>query len=138
MQILKFKYDFGRVNGMYVTKDIIMFRRPIELYDLSTGETLATFTNLDDALNYVIEGRTIAEIVEGMDELTAPTDEGGRGSSSTAPFKGRWEDNSGNERDSTKGDLPARMNVRLGAKRTYGDMVRTFTEAHGSDEKEHG
>ena len=26
MQILKFKYDFGRVNGMYVTKDIIMFR----------------------------------------------------------------------------------------------------------------
>ena len=89
MQILKFKYDFGRVNGMYVTKDIIMFRRPIELYDLSTGETLATFTNLDDALSYVVEGRTIAEIVEGMDELTAPSDEGGRGSSSSSPFKGR-------------------------------------------------
>ncbi len=138
MQILKFKYDFGRVNGMYVTKDIIMFRRPIELYDLSTGETLATFTNLDDALSYVVEGRTIAEIVEGMDELTAPSDEGGRGSSSSSPFKGRWEDNNGNERDYTEGDLPARMNVRLGGKRTYGDMVRAFTEAHGSDEKEHG
>lgn len=138
MHIIKFKHDFAQVNGMYVTKDIIMFRRPIELYDLSTGETLATFTNLDDALSYVVEGRTIAEIVEGMDELAAPSDEGGRGCSSSSPFKGRWKDDGSSNKDVSRGDLPARMNTKVGIRRTYGDMVRAFTEAHGSDKKEHG
>ena len=138
MQILKFKYDFGRVNGMYVTKDIIMFRRPIELYDLSTGETLATFTNLDDALNYVIEGRTIAEIVDNMDELAAPNDEGGRGSSSPDSFEGPWGGGGGEGDDDTTDDLPARMNTKISMRRTYDDILRAFISEHGDARKEHG
>lgn len=77
MHILKFRYDFARVNGIYITKDIIMFRRPIELYNLDTGETLATFRDVDEALRFEVDGKTIAEIIDGMDDFTAPSDEGG-------------------------------------------------------------
>lgn len=138
MHIIKFKHDFAQVNGMYVTKDVIMFRRPIELYNLETGETIATFRSVDDALKFEVGGRTIAEIVDNMDELAAPNDEGGRGSSSSSPYKGRWEDKNRPERDYSTSDLPARMNTRAGVRRTYDDMLRAFIDAHGNDRKEHG
>ena len=41
-------------------------------------------------------------------------------------------------KDETKADLPARMNVKVNVNRTYEDMLRAFTEAHGSAAEEHG
>lgn len=138
MHIIKFKHDFAQVNGMYVTKDIIMFRRPIELYNLATGETIAIFRSVDDALKFEVGGHTIAEIVDNMDELAAPNDEGGRGSSSPASFEGPWGGGGDEGDDDTTDDLPARINTKISTRRTYDDILRAFINEHGDARKEHG
>lgn len=139
MKIEKFKRDFKRLNGVYATDKVVLLRDPLELYSLATGKTLATFNSLDEALAYEIDGKTLEQRVADWTEITFPAEHGGRGSSSGMGFSGGWPSaGGGNGKDETKADLPARMNVKVNVNRTYEDMLRAFTEAHGSAAEEHG
>lgn len=133
MQIEKFKADFRRLNGVYATDKVVLLRDPLELYSLATGKTIATFKDLDEALAYKLDGKTLEQRIAAWTEITFPVEHGGRGSSSGMGFSG-----GGNGKDETKGDFPARMNVKVNVNRTYEDMLRAFTEAHGSAAEEHG
>ncbi len=139
MHIDKFKRDFKRLNGVYATDKVVLLRKPLELYNLATGKTIATFRDLDEALRFELDGKTLEQRVADWTEITFPIEHGGRGSSSGMGFSGSWPSAGGSGgKDETKSDLPARMNVKISTRRTYEDMVRAFAEAHGSAAEEHG
>lgn len=136
MQIERFKSDFKRLNGVYATDQVILFRKPLELYNLTTGEVIASFQTLDEALAFEIDGKTLEERVAKWTEIVFYYN-GGRGSSSgmsTFSF-GHAPGGGGGGGDV---DHPARMNVRLGAARNPEEMLRAFREAHVNDGIEHG
>lgn len=138
MQIEKFKSDFKRLNGVYATDKVVLLREPLELYSLATGKTIAEFKDLDEALAYKLDGKTLEQRIAAWTEITFPVEHGGRGSSSGMGFSGGWPSSGGSGKDETTGDFPARMNVKVNVQRNYEDMLRAFTEAHGSAAEEHG
>lgn len=139
MHIEEFKRDFRRLNGVYATEKVVLLRKPLELYNLATGKTIAVFKDLDEALRYEIEGKTLEQRVADWTEITFPLEHGGRGSSSGMGFSGSWPSSGGgNGKDETTGDLPARMNVKAPINRSYEDMLKAFTAQHGDALEEHG
>ncbi len=139
MQIERFKREFKRLNGIYATEQLVLLRNPLELYSLSTGEVIASFNSLDEALAYEIDGKTLEQRVAAWTEIVFPVEHGGRGGGSGMGFSGGWPSAiNGNDKDRTVADHPARMNTRLGVNRTYEDMVRAFAEAHSNADEEHG
>lgn len=139
MLIEKFKQDFKRLGGVYITNKVVLLRKPLELYSLVSNKTLATFERLEDALAYQLHGRTLASRIADWTEIVFPPEFGGRGDSSGMSFKGAWENSpNGSGPDETTSDFPARMNVKVGINRTYDDMLKAFTAEHGSAAEEHG
>ena len=49
MRIEHFRYAFNRLNGFYLKEHIILFRKPLELWNEVTGESV-TFKTLDNAM----------------------------------------------------------------------------------------
>lgn len=139
MQLDQFRSQFKRLNGVYATEEVVLFRNPLELYSLTTGETIAKFRSLDEALAFEIDGKTIQQRISAWNEIVFPVEHGGRGSSSGMGFRGKWPSSGGGgAKDETTSDFPARMNTKLGVNRTYEDMVRAFAEAHANADIEHG
>ena len=141
MQLDRFKHEFKRLNGIYVTDKMVLFRNPLELYSLTTGKVIASFDSLDDALRYEINGKTLEQRIGAWTEITFPAEHGGRGSGSGMNFNGKWPSalsGGGNSKDETTADLPVRMNVKIGSNRVYEDIVRTFVATHGDALEEHG
>ncbi len=139
MQIDVFKKHFKKLNGVYATDKVVLFRNPLELYNLSTNQVIASFNSLEEALNFKIDGKTLEERISAWTEIVFPVEHGGRGSSSGMGFEGGWPSaGGGNEKDKTVADHPARMNVKVGVQRTYEDMVKAFTDTHADADVEHG
>lgn len=138
MQLDRFKQEFKRLNGVYATDKVVLLRNPLELYNLATGQTIATFNSLDEALAFEIDGKTLEQRVSAWTEIVFPVEHGGRGSSSGMGFTGGWPSAGGSSKDETVADHPARMNTKLGVNRTYEDMVRAFAAAHANANEEHG
>ena len=139
MQLDKFRREFKRLNGVYATDKVVLLRNPLELFDLATGQTIATFKSLDEALAFEIDGKTLEQRVSAWTEIVFPVEHGGRGGGSGMGFDGGWPSSgNGSGKDETIADHPARMNTKLGVNRTYDDLVRAFAEAHGSADEEHG
>lgn len=139
MKVETFRREFRQLNGVYVSSpSVVLFRRPLELYDLERDETIATFRTLDEALAYELNGKTLEQHVSAWTEIVFPVEHGGRGGSSGMGFEGGWPSAGGDSKDETTADLPARINTKLGVHRTYEDMVRAFADAHASADEEHG
>lgn len=139
MQKSTFRYYFKKLNGVYVTDKIVLFRRPLQLYSLTTDKVIADFENLEEAFAFNIGSKTLAQIIESWVRIPVMSKNGGRGSGSGMSFSGGWPSAGGGGNGFSSKDLPARMNVRLsGALRSYNDMLREFTKAHGSAGEEHG
>jgi hypothetical protein len=81
MKIDHFKYLFKRMNGFYLKKNIIMFRKPVELWNEKTGESV-TFKNVDECLEYVLDGEKVKDIIQRSESLNVPSLDGGRGAGS--------------------------------------------------------
>jgi hypothetical protein len=52
MRIEHFRYAFKRLNGFYLKPHIILFRKPLELWNEVTGESIE-FKSVDDVIDYV-------------------------------------------------------------------------------------
>jgi len=112
MQISTFRYYFKRLSGVFISDKVVLFRKPLQLYSLATDKVIADFKSLDDAFAFTVGSKTLAQIINGWKRI---------------PIMAKTK------------DLPARMNVRLsGASRSYDDMLREFTKAHGGAGMEHG
>lgn len=140
MVVEKFKSDFKKLNGMYASELLILFRNPLELYSLDTREVIASFDTLEEALSYVIDGKTLEKRIKNWTEIVFPAERGGRGSDSgLGSFNQKWPSaNNGNGKDETVSDFPARMNTKIGVNRTYDDMVDAFSVVHKDADEEHG
>ena len=81
MRIEHFRYLFNNaVTGFYLKKNIIMFRKPLEIWNETTDESVK-FKRLEDALEYVLDGETVKDIILRTERLCIPDLEGGRGAS---------------------------------------------------------
>ena len=76
MRIEHFRYLFNRLNGFYLKKHVIVFRKPLEIWNEQRGESV-NFKNVDELLNYEIDGETVRKIIESQDTLYVPPLEGG-------------------------------------------------------------
>lgn len=78
MQLDRFKHEFKRLNGVYATDKVVLFRNPLELYSLTTGKIIASFNSLDEALHFEIDGKTLEQRISAWTEITFPVEHGGR------------------------------------------------------------
>ena len=139
MQLDRFKHEFKRLNGVYATDNVVLLRDPLELYSLTTGQVIASFDSLEEALKFELDGKTLEQRISAWTEITFPVEHGGRGGGSGMGFNGKWPSSGGGSaKDETTSDFPARMNVKVSSKRTYEDMVKAFIATHGSAMEEHG
>lgn len=135
MQLDTFKREFRQLNGVTLEDSWVLFRRPLQLYNLETGETVE-FKNLDEALAYELDGKTLEQRISQWTSIAFRRD-GGRGSGSglsTFSF-GHARGGGG---DAGKPDHPARINARIGINRTPEDTLRAFRDAHVNDSYESG
>lgn len=137
MHVNKFKSDFKTLNGVFFEGDWVLFRKPLQLYNTKTKETI-DFDSLEEALNYDINGKTLETQVAAWEAIVFPFERGGRGGSSGLGFSGKWPSSMNSGKDETIADHPAAMNVKVGINRTYEDMLKAFTDKHGSAAEEHG
>lgn len=135
MRIEHFRYLLNQINGFYLTKNIIMFRKPIEIWNEKTGESVK-FKTVDDALKYEINGETVRSIIQRTQQLDIPTFNGGRGSSSggnkTFSFNHARDSKSGND----KGLLPAYANTKIKSK-TFEGALKEFRKNHAISDHEY-
>lgn len=140
MHIDRFKHEFKQLNGVMLTDNTALFRHPLELYDMEADRTIATAKNINSLLSCEVEGRTLRQIIESLSEMPVITLSGGRGGGSgIGDWSGKFGHaargrGSGNDR----GDLPARLNVKVGVNRSPEDMLKAFREVHINDGFESG
>ena len=140
MEINNFKRNFKQLGGVYITDKLVLFRRPLELYNLTSNTVIASFDSLDDALNYELNGKPLEKHIGSWEAIVFPPEFGGRGSGSgMESFNQKWPSSgNGSEKDKTVADLPARMNTKIGINRTYDDMLKSFADTHRDSDEEHG
>ena len=134
MRIEHFRYAFKRLNGFYLKPHIILFRKPLELWNDITGESIE-FNSLDDVLNYVIDGESVRAIIERTDTLHIPSLDGGRGAGDGTQSTFKFGHASGNGADKSKQLLPAQANIKIKSKTPEGAM-KEFREKHGASDHE--
>lgn len=143
MLIDTFKHEFKKRAGVFITKDLILFRRPLELYDFTNDEVIASFkgSDVETALDFSIDGKKIRDIVSPWKRMPVVVLHGGRGGSSGMddaythrgiPMGG---DGSGGF-DSA--DHPARFNAKYGNEASFEKTLETFRNMHVNDNYESG
>ena len=127
MRIEHFRYAFNRLNGFYLKEHIILFRKPLELWNEVTGESV-TFKKLDKVLDYELDGEKVRDIIERTDTLYIPPIEGGRGAGNGTQksFKfGHASDSGGNRTDKQYVEGQAHS-VAIGSRAKVGKGQRTM------------
>ena len=136
MKIEKFKRLFKNCNGFYLTDDVILFRKPLELWNTRTNESVE-FKNIEECLRYTLQdGQTVREIIYTLNDLSIPAIDGGRGASAGGKMQifsfGHARDNG---KDKTESLLPAYANVRIKSK-TFEGALKEFSDKYGNAKKE--
>ena len=135
MKIDHFKYLFKRLNGFYLKKNVVMFRKPVELWNEKTGESV-TFKNVDECLDYELDGEKVKDIILRSDSLYIPPFEGGRGAGSGSQSEFSFNHASGSgEGDNSKQLLPAYANTKIKSK-TFEGALAEFRRKHVDSDHE--
>lgn len=131
-----FRHKFKQSNGVMITENVILFRKPCEIYNIKTDASVQ-FESLEDAFNYKIGDKTIKQIIDDAPvDIFALQLDGGRGADGGGgTFKFGHADGSGS--GSTKGDLPARMNTKVAVNAKSPEAaLKAFRDAHANDDYE--
>ena len=113
-----FLHTFRQAGAARITKDYILFRKPLQIYNMRSDETVY-FKNIEEMFQYRIEtGETVSEIVKKAKPLAfwEHTLNGGRGPDSDS-WSGGCNHASGSDgEENNNRDFPARMNGIIKAK----------------------
>lgn len=129
------RYMKRECNAVDLTSRFTLFSYPWELYDNQT-DTSVEFKNLNDALSYKIDDKTIQDYIEDFKPLA--TIDGGRGASGSVGEYKFGHANRGNSKDNTHDIHPAYMNTANktrsvdGAIRAFGDRYRNADHEYGA------
>lgn len=134
MEILKFKEELQKVNGLEIG-DYIIFN-DYELYNLKTNQE-KQFNSFEDLLKHKIRGITIENIIKNIDEFTYNL-AGGRGAGGQSKPGSLFAGQGGNKgRVKNDYDLPARMNkMYSGNKQSFDNTLKNFKRSHLLDDSE--
>lgn len=120
MRIERFRYLFNTVNGFYLTQNVIIFRKPLEIWNIETGKSVR-LKSVDELLENEVDGKKIKDFISEMDSLPTPALDGSRGSGGgTKTFK--FDHAKGDGPDKTKSLFPAYANTRIKNKTLEGAM----------------
>ncbi len=135
MRIDYFKYLFNNeVTGFNLTKDVMFFRKPVELWNEKTDISVK-FKTVDEALEYELDGKKVKDIILELDDIYIPAINGGRGASSgsNGTFKfGHASDGNG---DNGTPLLPAYANTKIKSK-TFEGALAEFKRNHMLSDRE--
>lgn len=139
----QFNFEFGKkhgVNSFQLTDELTVFRKGYEIWNENTDESIY-FKNVDELLNYEIDGVTVWEIIEQKDTLYGDmVINGGRGSGSgnTQTFKmGHAGGSGGGLGIGGEGNhVPAEANVQIKTK-TYEEALKNFQKKFASADHEY-
>lgn len=134
MRIEHFRYAFKRLNGFYLKEHIILFRKPLELWNELTGESI-TFKTLDEVLDYELDGENVRDIIERTETLYIPPLNGGRGAGDGTQKSFKFGSAGGEGKRTDKQLLPAQANVKIKSKTLSGAM-QEFRDKHGASNRE--
>ncbi len=137
MRIDLFKHEIKQYNGVWLTKDVMLLKRPLQLYDYTHNKVLAIGKKIDDLLDIILsDGKTVRQLIEGMEKITFSLD-GGRGASSGGEKTFKFDHASGGGGGGSIGgnDFPSRFNIRV---ENPDKTLQSFRTAHVNDEYESG
>lgn len=144
MLIDTFKHEFKKRAGVFITNDLILFRRPLQLYDFTNDEVIETFKGRDvePALNYDIGGKTIRDIISRWKRMPVVILHGGRGGDSgmdnAYTHRGIPMGNNSGGDGFDSADHPARFNAQFGNEASFEKTLETFRNMHVNDDHESG
>lgn len=128
-----FGHEFKQANGVYLTENHILFRKPLELYDMK-NDISVYFKTLDEAYEFKIGNKTIKQIVaDATIDIFKVRCDGGSGAGSPSQSFTFGNAGGGGRMDS---DLPARMNTRIKTK-TVDEAIKQFRNKHQNSGIEH-
>lgn len=84
MNIVEYKKELLNHEGLPITENIVLFN-DFEIYNMETSESVH-FRDFEEALNYIIDNKTIKEIIESKEDIFQ--DKGGRGANYGQSSKG--------------------------------------------------
>lgn len=132
MRIDEFRYEFKRLNGVWITNDWMLFRKPLELWHKETGETIR-FDSFEDMLEFELEDATMRQRIGALQSIKIMLD-GGRGSGSgMSTFKFGHAGGSGP--DETTSLLPVRANLRIKTKTEEAAMAEFASRFKNADKE---
>ena len=141
MLISTFKHEFRTRGGVLLNSSVILFRKPLELWNMVTGETLAEFkgNDVEVVLDYELDGKTIRSIIESWDHIPIISLHKRSGDSGFAYTHRGIPMNPGRGgKNNDTPDLPARFNGTFGAETSFDKALASFREKHGEDTYESG
>lgn len=132
MELNQFRFELNQVNFFQLKKEWWMYRKPVEIWNEKTNETVR-FKNLDAALEFMVDGETIKDIIARMKHIPIIAIEGGRGAGSGE--RTFTPSSAGSEPGNSKRLLPAEMNTRIKNK-TPEAAIAEFNKKHQNADHE--
>ena len=130
MNLNEFRRQFKNVNGFYITKNWILFRKPLELWNEKTNKSIKA-RKLEELLDVSIDNKTISKHIENLKVLDLPKLDGGRGQSNRNLLTFKFSHAKQLGPDKTSPLLPAYANTRIKSK-TLENAMQEFREKHKS------
>ncbi len=137
MNFKHFFYTFRDINGVQLSEDVFLFRKPLEIWNAKTDKTVR-FDNLKDVWQYEFSpGVTVGDALSKVDDFTFELTGGhGKGSGANGTFKfGHASDRGGGKEDNAEPLHPVQANVRIKSKTPEG-ALKEFRERHVSSDRE--
>lgn len=130
-----FRHEFKQSGGVHLTENHILFRKPLELYDVK-NDISVFFKTLDEAYQFKIGDKTIKDIItEATIDIFKVRCDGGSGAGSPSQSFKFGHAGGGSGAGVGEGDLPARMNTRIKTK-TVDEAIKQFRNTHQNDDRE--
>lgn len=125
-------------GGARLTESLILFRKPLQAYNLASDET-TYFDSVNDMFAFVAGSRTVRDIISEAkpDDIFRLVLNGGRGSGADSGREFKFDHAKGGKGGEIayKSDFPARANTAIKSK-NVDEALKVFRQMHANDDYE--
>lgn len=137
MEIGRFRWMFKNNNAIPLNDELVLWRKPLELWNQNTNEVIATFKTLEEALDFDLGMETIRELIERTEAFYFKY-HGGRGAGSGA-MGGGFGGNDGLGGNGFKQSLfNAEFNAINNADNSFDKTLKNFQDKYLNADHEFG